>query len=147
MKLRFVKFLTSRENEIEKEEEGGYHHVLRYPHLGRGQSHLSCSRPPPFIISVLFSPPVPPACFLRRPASPPPRVGRAIFSSYPSPSCLASPFLLHKLLKEQSVAAVVPSQPVQLSYPTIACGAQLARRSAPSRWPACSPPFFAFSCL
>ena len=85
--------------------------------------------------------PAPPPYALRRPASPPPRAGRAIFSSYPSSSCSASPpsFFI-KLPKQQSVADVVPSQPVQLSYPTIACGTS-SPHPCPSRWPACPPPF------
>ena len=66
--------------------------------------------------------PAPPLRILRRPASPPPRVGKAISSSYLLPSCSASPFLLHKITEaeERSVADVVSSLPVQLFYPTIA---------------------------
>ena len=44
MKLRFVKFLTSRENEIEKKEEGGRRSNISCPsatQLGRGQSPRS----------------------------------------------------------------------------------------------------------
>ena len=59
MKLRFVKFLTSRGNEIEKKEEEAPITHFATTQLDRGQSHLSCSRPPPFIISVLFSPTTP----------------------------------------------------------------------------------------
>ena len=50
-------------------------------------------------------------------------------------SCSASPFLIHKLPKQQSVAAVASSLPTQLSYPTITCGAQLARTLAPPGGP------------
>ena len=51
-----------------------------------------------------------------------------------------SPSFFIKLPKQQSVADVVPSQPVQLSYPTIACGTS-SPHPCPSRWPACPPPF------
>ena len=95
--------------------------------LGRNPALLALPFPPSSLHHFTLSlHPAPPACILRRPAPPPPRTGRAIFSSYPLPSCSASPFLLHKLPKRESGADVVPSQPVQLSCPTIACGAQLA---------------------
>ena len=102
--------------------------------------------PPSFAISLH---PAPPARILRRPAPPPPRIGRAIFSSYPSPAVPLLPFFFIKLPKQQSVADVadvVPSQPIQLSYPTIACGAQLA---APLPFPVARlfSTVFAFSCL
>ena len=123
MKLRFVKFLTSRENEIEKKEEGGGALPSRAP-PSPSQTAARAHAPllPSLSIISLSPPPVPPACVLRRPASPPPRIGRAIFSSYPSSSCSAlPPFFFIKLSKQQSVADVVPSQPVQLSCPTITC--------------------------
>ena len=146
MKLRFVKFLTSRENKIEKKEEGGPTlRALPQP----GQSAARATSPAPISSSLHrspFPPPVPPARILRHPASPPPRVRRAIFSSYPSPAVLLLSFFFIKLPKRKSVADVVPSQPVQLSYPTIACGAQLA---APLPLPVAhlSSTVFAFSCL
>ena len=132
MKLRFVKFLTSRENEIEKKEEGGPTlHALLSSQLGCGQSHLSRSYLllPPSFFSLLH--PASPARTLRRPAPPPPRAGRAIFSSYFRPAVPLLPFFFIKLPKRKSVADVVPSQPVQLSYPTIACGRPARRTLAP----------------
>ena len=63
----------------------------------RSRSYLLL--PPSFTISLH---PVPPPCTLRRPASPPPRAGRAIFSSYPLPSCSAFPFFFIKLPKRKS---------------------------------------------
>ena len=53
MKLHFVKFLTSRENEIEKKEEGMKLQCL--PSLGQAATQLCLrfrSRPPPSIISL-----------------------------------------------------------------------------------------------
>ena len=135
MKLRFVKFLTSRENEIEKKEEEAIITYFATTQLGRVQSHLSCSRPPPSIISPSPSTHPHQSASSAAPASPPPRAGRAIFSSYPLPSCSASPFLLHKLPKRKRAAAVVSSQPTQLSYPTIACGRPARRTLAPPGGP------------
>ena len=145
MKLHFVKFLTSRENEIEKKEGGGRGLKLQCL-FSPGQAAARLPLSPSFLHRSPFPPPVPPARILRHPASPPPRVRRAIFSSYPSPAVLLLSFFFIKLPKRKSVADVVPSQPVQLSYPTIACGAQLA---APLLLPvAClSSTVFAFSCL
>ena len=130
MKLHFVKFLTSRENEIEKKEEGGRR--LKFQCLfSPGQSAARLPLSPSFLHRSPFPPPVPPARILRHPASPPPRVRRAIFSSYPSPAVLLLSFFFIKLPKRKSVADVVPSQPVQLSYPTIACGRPARRTLAP----------------
>lgn len=102
MKLRFVKFLTSRENEIEKKEGGeegeGGPILARSTTSQLARNHSPLPFPFLFIISTLppftqSHQPAPPTA----PVSPPPRVGRAMPSSYPSPSCSASPFLLHKI--------------------------------------------------
>ena len=86
MKLRLVKFLTSRENEIENKEEGGRSRTTitlsAIAQLGRSHSPAPAPLPPSFhTIPFSLPPPVPPARILRRPAPPPPRAGRAIFSS------------------------------------------------------------------
>ena len=137
MKLRFVKFLTSRENEIEKKEEEATITYFATTQLGRGQSHRS--RPPPSI-PLFLPPPRPPTPHPPPPSFPSATNRESNILQLSFPSCSASLFLLHKLPKQQSMADGVPSQPTQLSYPTIACGAQLAA-PLPSRWPACSPPF------
>ena len=110
MKLRFVKFLTSRENEIEKKEEAEQRLPLRAPPSParlRPELRSAASFSPSFPLSLPL--PSPPACSSTAPVSPPPRVGRAMFSSCPCPSCSASPFLLHKLPEQKSVADVVSS--------------------------------------
>ena len=60
------------------------------------------------------------------PASPPPRVGRAMPSSYPSPAVPLLPFFFIKLPRQKSVAGR-PWRSTQLSYSTITRRAQLAR--------------------
>ena len=52
MKLRFVKFLTSRENEIEKKEEGGQRLKLQYLFSPGQAAALLPLLPPPSIISL-----------------------------------------------------------------------------------------------
>ena len=101
MKLRFVKFFTSRENEIEKKEGGGG----RSPAITRSTtSQLARNHSPApalpfslhhFILSPSTQPRQPTSSVA--PACRPPRVGRAIFSSYLLPSCSASSFLIHKI--------------------------------------------------
>ena len=85
-------------------------------------------------------PPAPPACVLRRPVSPPPRAGRAIFSSYPLSSCSASPFLFHKITE----ATERGGRGTQLADPAVLSNDSMRAPSSPhpcpSRWPACSPP-------
>ena len=53
MKLRFVKFLTSRENEIEK-KEGARLTLRALPSPARPRPELSLPLRPPFITSTLF---------------------------------------------------------------------------------------------
>ena len=59
----------------------------------------------------------------------------------PPPAVPLLPFFFIKLPKHQSVADVIPSQPVQLFCPTIAWRAPSSPRPCPSQWPACPPPF------
>ena len=130
MKLRFVKIFTSRENEIEKKEEEGRHYNARcHPASPRPEPMPHLLLPPSFL-SLPLPPPHQPAA-TTAPACPPPRVGRAMSSSYPCHSCSASPFLLHKLPKQKSVA-VVTWRSTQLADP--------ASRSNYSGHPARSPP-------
>lgn len=143
MKLRFVKFLTSRENEIEKkedgEEEGPPLRVLPSPPAGRSQSSprshfcflfLSSSHSP--------LPPLSPTS----PHRPSQLVGRHVSGSscpsYPSTSCSASPFLLHKITEAEERGGCHVAW-----YP--ACWSNYSVRvpSSPAgptpRWPACPP--------
>ena len=134
MKLRFVKFFTSRGNEIEKKEEEALpSRAPLSPSQAAARTPLPRSRPSHII--PLFLHPAHQPTSSRRPAHPPPRVGRAIFSSYPLSSCFASPFLLHKLLKRQSVEGRTVAG-AQLADPAVlpndnTAGAQLARRPMP----------------
>ena len=78
-----------------EEKEKHCHHVLH---------HLSASPPRSALVLLLPSsfpsplpPPIPTSPHRPAPACQPPRIGRAMPSSYPSPSCSTSPFLLHKI--------------------------------------------------
>lgn len=106
MKLRFVKFFTSRENEIEK-KEGGEEGVGLPSRALSSLSQAAARARSRFLLSpsLPFSlpPPSPTSPHRPAPACRPPRVGRAMPSSYPLPSYSASPFLLHKLPKRKSV--------------------------------------------
>ena len=137
MKLRFVKFLTSRENEIEKKEEEATITYFATTQLGRGQSHRS--RPPPSI--PLFLPPPRPTT----PHPPPP--------SFPSATCRESnilqlslpavlllPSLFHKITEaEESGRGTQPAGPAVLSNDSMR--APSSPHPCSSRWPACPPPF------
>lgn len=89
--------------------------------------------PLPFILSSSFPFSLPPPSLTSQhpsaPACQPPRVGRARLSSYPSPSCPASPFLLHKITEAEERGEKdrggAPSLPTQLFYLTITGRAQL----------------------
>ena len=126
MKLRFVKFFTSRENEIEKKEEGGRNCMLcRHQARPRPEPMLHLLFPPSFPLSL------PPPSPTNLPPPSPQLVGRHVppsnCSSYPSSSCSASPFLLHKLPKRKSVERrTVAGRPAVLPNDNTA-GAQLAR--------------------
>lgn len=144
MKLRFVKFFTSRENEIEKKEEGGGALPSR--------ALLSTARPQPettprsapallhhHFHSSSLHPTHQPAS--HRPACRPPRAGRAIFSSYLLLNYSAPPFLLHKITEAEErggcrVAEHLLADPA--SRPS--CSGRPARPQAcPSRYHACPP--------
>lgn len=107
MKLRFVKFFTSRENEIEKKEEeevGPPSRALSLLASPRPEPRSRYLLPPPFIIPLFLSPPASLArSFPHSPACLPPRVGRAMSSSYPCHSRSASlPSFFIKLPKQKS---------------------------------------------
>ena len=156
MKLRFVKFLTSRENEIEKKEEGGRSTTITCSSAtqsARGQSPLPLPFPLlfsfPLIISVLS-----PSTQLHRPASyhpacRPPRAGRAIFSSYPSPAVSLLPFFFINYRSSKAwrlSRGEAPILPTQLADPAVA-GAQLAAPLPlhPIGWPRFSSALMASS--
>ena len=129
MKLRFVKFLTSRENEIEKKEGGGQSLPLRaLP--PPGQAAARATSPAPISSSLHHSPS--PSTRPTSPHPPPPSFPSATdressILQLSSPQLFRfSPSFFIKLPKQQSVAAVAPSLPTQLFCLTIACGAQLA---------------------
>ena len=130
MKLRFVKFLTSRENEIEEKEKEDCHCVFyRHPARPRPEPMRYLLLPSSFPSSL---PPPSPTSPLLHHSSFSSATGRESNTLQLSlPSCSASPFLLHKITEtaergEKNRAGA--SLPTQLSYPTIT-------RQAPS-----SPP-------
>ena len=126
MKLRFVKFLTSRGNEIEKKEnEDGTTAPTAIIPPGRDQSLPSASLLPPSSRSL--PPPVPPST---APACPSPRVRRATSSSYPFPAVLLLPFFFIKLLKQQSVAGRTGTG-TQLAGPAVLSNNNVARPARP----------------
>ena len=130
MKLRFVKFFASRENEIEEKEKEDCHCVFyRHPAGPRSglppRSHLS----PPAITPLPLHP-VPPARSHHRPSLPSATCRESNILQLSLPSCSASPFLLHKLLKQQSVERRTGAG-AQLTDPAVlpndnTAGAQLA---------------------
>lgn len=75
-----------------------------------------------------------PACLLRRPACRPPRVGRAMPSSYPSPAVPLLPSFFIKLLKQQSVEGRTVAG-AQLADPAVLLNDNRAR---PARRHPCS---------
>ena len=95
---------------------------------------LFCSHPPPSIIPLSPSTQLHHPTSSVAPASPPPRIGRAISSSYPCHSRSASPFLLHKLLKQQSVEGRTGAG-TYLADPAVLLMARPARRTHPIGWP------------
>ena len=106
MKLRFVKFLTSRENEIERKEEGGRSTALACSTVTQlARNHSPAPALPfslhHFILSPSTQPRQPTSSVA--PACRPPRVGRARLSSYPSPAVPLLPSFFIKLLKQHSV--------------------------------------------
>ena len=108
MKLRLVKNFTSRENEIEKKEEGeGVLPSCVLPPPGCGLGHS----PAPFSLSSSLHLSILSFLFLRPARNLPPQlVGRHVppssCSSYLSPAVLLLPFFFIKLLKQQGMAYV-----------------------------------------
>lgn len=86
-----------------KEKEKHCHHVLLCPQPGRSHSHAPAPRSSLNHFHSLSLHPAPPARSSTTPVSPPPRVGRAMPSSYPSPAVPLLPSFFIKLLKQKSV--------------------------------------------
>ena len=125
MKLRFVKFLTSRENEIEKKEEGGP--TLRAPlPPARPRPEPMLCLPPPSTISVLFLPP-PTSPHPPSPSFPSATCRESNILQLSISSCSASPFLLHEITEatERGGRGTQLADPAVLSNDSMA-GAQLA---------------------
>ena len=112
MKLRFVKFFTSRENEIEKKEGGGRGtnitcSTILIQAAASAIAPLRSRSPPPFIFPFSLLPPFSASkCPLRRTHLVSRHVPPSSCSSYPSSSCSASPFLLHKITEAEERTAV-----------------------------------------
>ena len=123
MKLRLVKNFTSRENEIERKEEGGRSTTITRPSAtqpGLGQS--SCPLPDlTLLLPSSFLPLPPPSS--RQPATCRPSLSaatcrQAVAPAIPPPAVPLLPFFFIKLPKQQSgrpLRSVVPSLPVQLA--------------------------------
>lgn len=125
MKLRLVKFLTSRENEIEKKEEEGRSPIITCSTTSQpGRSQTPLPLPllfsPPFIISALLSPTQPTSLL----PPPPQLVGRHVSrncrSSYPSPAVLLLPSFFISNRAQQLSRGAVPSLLAQLAGPAVA---------------------------
>lgn len=131
MKLRFVKFFTSRENEIEKKEEEGSTTTAcsTIPQPGRDHSPpLPLSSPSSLHLSHSLSlHPAPPTYLLRRPSLSAATYRESnILQLSPPPAVPLLPFFFIKLLKQQSVA-VVTWRSTQLADPAVT-GGRPARR-------------------
>lgn len=142
MKLRLVKFLTSRENEIEKKEEGGkeHRHYLLCRHPARPRPEPAPAPPLPFIISVLSSSTQPhqPASLRSSFSSATNRESDA--SSYLSPAVSLLPSFFIKLPKQKSVegrtvAGAQLADPAVLSNDNRARPARRTLASSSNRWP------------
>ena len=129
MKLRFVKFLTSRENEIERKEDDDGTTASAVIPPGRARA---CSPPPsPRHHPALSLHPSRPST---APASSPPRVRRAMSSSCLCPAVSLLPFFFIKLPKQKSVAAIA-WRSTQLADPAVLPNDNVAR---PARHHPCS---------
>ena len=105
-----------------------------FTQLGRSQAPALALLPPSFF-SLLHS--SPPARILRRSSFPSATVQKSNILQLSLPSCPASPFLFHKLLKEQSVAAATWRSAyllAQLAGPAVA-GRPARRTLAPPGGP------------
>ena len=142
MKLRFVKFFTSRENEIEKKEEGGRSTALACSTVTQlARSHSPASAPRSclhhFHSSSLH--PAPPARI-----APPQLVGRHVSGeqyspAISSPAVLLLPSLFIKLPKQKSVA-VVTWRSTLPADPAVACGRPARLPARAFRQLACPSP-------
>ena len=128
MKLRFVKFLTSRENEIEEQEDDDGTTVSAIPQPGRGQSAR-----PAFLLPSSF----PFFSFTRSasPLPPPPQLARRHGSeeqylpAVPALVVPLLPFFFIKFLKQQSVAGRT-WRSTQLADPAVLFNDNVAARPA-----------------
>ena len=128
MKLRLVKFLTSRENEIEKKEEGGRSTTITRPSATQpGRNQSSCPLPDlTLLLPSSFLPLPPPSP--RQPATCRSSLSAAtcrqvVAPAIPPPAVPLLPFFFIKLPKQKSgrpLRSVVPSLPVQLAGLAIA---------------------------
>lgn len=133
MKLRFVKFLTSRENEIEKKEGGGRSPTITCSAVtqsARSQTPLPFS--PSSLHHFILPPPPGPTSpllhhsqFLLRHGS-----GEQCPPAIPPPAVLLLPSFFIKLPKQQSVAGVT-WRSTYLADPAVA-GRASSRTLAPS---------------
>lgn len=147
MKLRLVKFLTSRENEIEKKEEGEGEalssRVLPLPSQAAARAHAPAPllfSPPPSFRSPSLHPAHQPAS--RRAQL----VGRHVSGEQyspanPPPAILLLPSFFIKLPKQKSVA-VVTWRSTQLADPASrpSCSGRPARLPARASWWSTCPP-------
>lgn len=143
MKLRFVKFLTSRENEIEKKEEGGRSTALAcsvIPQPGRGRSSRFRLSPPSLhyfhplsLHPALPARDSPPQLALRHGS------GEQDSPATPPPAVLLLPSFFIKLPKQKSVEGRTVAG-AQLAGPAVTGRAQLAAPLHPHSigWPAAS---------
>ena len=135
MKLRFVKFFTSRENEIEKKEEGGRSTALAcstVTQLARNHSPAPALPLLPSSFHSLSLHPAPPTYLLRRPSlsAATGRESNALQLS-PPPAVPLLPSFFIKLPKQKSVA-VVTWRSTLLADPAVTGGRPARRTLAPS---------------
>ena len=133
MKLRFVKFFTSRENEIEKKEGGGRRtHTARPTTLSQpaARAYAPVLLPPSFLLSLPPPGPTQPTSSAA-PASPPPRAGRAMSSSYPCHSRPASPFFFINYRSRRAWQGG-PWRGAQLAGPAVLLNDNVAAPSSPA---------------
>ena len=106
MKLRLVKFLTSRENEIEKKEEGRLpSYALPPPSQATARAPLRSRSPPPFIFPSF------PSSSFAQPATCRPSLSaatcrQAVAPAIPPPAVPLLSFFFIKLPKQQGMAYV-----------------------------------------
>ena len=133
MKLRFVKFLTSRGNEIEKKEEEKevQHYVSCHPPARPRPEPRPAPVSPPAIIPSSLPPPAPLARILRRPSllAATDRESNILQLSPPQ-LFRSSPFFFIKLPKQKSVV-VVAWRGTQLAGPAVLPNDNMRAPSSP----------------